>query len=227
MLFIAEIGMNHNGNLNLCFEMIKQAKQAGADIAKFQLGWRDKPGEINCIDEEWLKKLKEWCDYFTIEFMASVITPQAFAMIRKVNPNRYKIASRTLKDNFDFAKEIVRDGKETIVSLGMWDKQTVPFDSRNVKYLWCKSKYPSEPRDLRDLPKDFRNSPYWGYSDHSIGIEVCLLAICRGAKCIEKHFTLDKSSTIIRDHALSATPEEFTIMVNIGRDIEKKLNLGV
>ena len=40
MLFIAEIGMNHNGNLDLCNELIRQAKWAGADIAKFQLGWR-------------------------------------------------------------------------------------------------------------------------------------------------------------------------------------------
>ena len=42
MIFIAEIGMNHNGNFNLCYELIKQAKLSGADIAKFQLGWRDK-----------------------------------------------------------------------------------------------------------------------------------------------------------------------------------------
>ena len=50
MLFIAEIGLNHNGNFDLGCEMIRQAKLAGADIAKFQLGWRDKPGEINRLD---------------------------------------------------------------------------------------------------------------------------------------------------------------------------------
>ncbi len=50
MIFIAEIGMNYNGNFNLCYELIKQAKYSGADIAKFQLGWRDKPGEINQLD---------------------------------------------------------------------------------------------------------------------------------------------------------------------------------
>ena len=42
MIFIAEIGMNHNGNFSLAYELIKRAKLAGADIAKFQLGWRDK-----------------------------------------------------------------------------------------------------------------------------------------------------------------------------------------
>ena len=49
MIFIAEIGLNHNGNLDLCHELIRQAKLAGADIAKFQLGWRAKKDEINHI----------------------------------------------------------------------------------------------------------------------------------------------------------------------------------
>ena len=47
MVFIAEIGLNHNGNFNLCYEMIKQAKNSGADIVKFQLGWRSAKHEIN------------------------------------------------------------------------------------------------------------------------------------------------------------------------------------
>ena len=55
--FIAEIGMNHNGNFDLCFELIKQAKLSGANIVKFQLGWRDKPGEINCINSKIIKQL--------------------------------------------------------------------------------------------------------------------------------------------------------------------------
>ena len=63
MIFIAEIGMNYNGNLDLAFELIKQAKYAGADIAKFQLGWRDGIDEINHIDEEKLKKLNSWCSF--------------------------------------------------------------------------------------------------------------------------------------------------------------------
>ena len=83
------------------------------------------------------------------------------------------------------------------------------------------------PRDLLDLPKNFTESIYDGYSDHSIGIETCLIAISRGAAIIEKHFTLDKTSTVIRDHVLSATPEEFNLMARIGRDIFKKIKIGV
>ena len=228
MLFIAEIGMNHNGNFDLAYELIKQAKFAGADIAKFQLGWRDGPGEINCIDLDMLQTLNKWCDYFEIEFMVSVITEEALELARKVDFNRYKVASRTVRDNIDLVKEIISEGKETIISLGMWDEEKPPIEkTNNIRYLWCKSQYPAEPWDLIDLPKDFTNSIYDGYSDHSIGIEVPLIAISRGAQIIEKHFTLDKSDTTIRDHILSATPYEFSVMVKIGRDIFRKVCLGI
>ena len=110
----------------------------------------------------------------------------------------------------------------------MWDSSKLPFKkNNNINYLWCLSKYPTEPKDLLKFPKKFKNSIYDGYSDHSIGIEMCLLAISRGANIIEKHFTLDKSNTTIRDHALSATPEEFRQMVILGQDIKKKINLGI
>ena len=52
MIFIAEIGMNHNGNMGLIFELVKQASLSGANIAKFQLGWRCGKGEINQLDEK-------------------------------------------------------------------------------------------------------------------------------------------------------------------------------
>ena len=58
----------------------------------------------------------------------------------------------------------------------------------------------------------------------TIGSKACLLAISRGAKIIEKHFTLDKSDNTIRDHALSATPEEFRNLVTLGREINKKIS---
>tara|TARA_Y100000590_G_scaffold470185_1_gene662610 strand:+ start:3682 stop:4368 length:687 start_codon:yes stop_codon:yes gene_type:complete len=228
MLFIAEIGMNHNGNFDLCYELIKQAKLSGADIAKFQLGWRDGDGEINQIDLDVLKFLNKTCDYFDIEFMVSIITEKAFDLAKKINFKRYKIASRTVIDNFELVKKIINEGKETIISLGMWNEESFPITGKkNIKYLWCKSKYPTHPWDLTQLPKDFKNSGFNGYSDHSIGIELPLIAITRGAQIIEKHFTLDKSDTTIRDHSLSANPNEFKLMVNIGRDIHKKIKMGI
>ena len=228
MIFIAEIGMNHNGNFSLAYELIKQAKLAGADIAKFQLGWRDKPGEINQIDRPVLDKLLKWCEYLEIEFMASIISDAAWAMVEDIDFQCYKIASRTVVENPDLVEKILLRGKTTYVSLGFWTGEGVPFSSAsNIKYLWCKSAYPAEPWDIIDMPKNFDETEYSGYSDHTIGIDAAILAITRGAKIIEKHFTLDKSDTTIRDHALSATPDEFATMSQLGRDIYKKLSLGV
>ncbi len=228
MIFIAEIGMNHNGNFNLCYELIKQAKLSGADIAKFQLGWRDKKGEINQINDKIIKDLISWGKHFEIEIMFSIISENAYEMIKKYKMKKFKIASRTVKENFKLAKKIVNFNCITYVSLGMWDKKKLPFpNNKKVKHLWCKSLYPTFNKDLKQFPKKFTENFYAGYSDHTIGIETCLLAISRGAKIIEKHFTLDKSSNVIRDHALSATPEEFRQLVNLGREIEKKINLNI
>jgi N,N'-diacetyllegionaminate synthase len=228
MIFIAEIGLNHNGNFGLAYELIRQAKLAGADIAKFQLGWRQKPEEINHITPEILAQLKRWSNYLEIELMFSVFTPEAYDLVKPFDLSRYKIASRTVKDNPDLVQRIVSEGKPTIISLGMWDGPELPCaGAPNISYLWCRSKYPCEPWDLVGLPKEFNGSPYQGYSDHTIGIDSALLAIARGATIIEKHFTLDKSDTTIRDHALSATPDEFRQMTVWGREMHRKLQLGV
>ena len=91
----------------------------------------------------------------------------------------------------------------------------------NGDYLWCVSKYPAFPEDIRNMPENFIDSGYSGFSDHTHGIAASLIAIARGAKVIERHFTLDKSDSTIRDHAVSSTPDEFKEMVQHGREIAK------
>ncbi len=225
MLFVAEIGLNHDGNFDLAYELIREAKYAGADIAKFQFGWRDRPDEINFIDEKRAEQLKHWCDYWDIEMMASIITPEALELAHHIRLDRYKIASRTVVDKPELCKRILSEGKETFISLGMWDKNEFPFGEPNEKlhYIYCLSKYPSYPEDMRGMPKIFNPHEFYGYSDHMHGIEACLLAISRGALYIEKHFTLNKTSQVIRDHVLSATPDEFKQLTEIGRRMHKLL----
>jgi sialic acid synthase SpsE len=228
MLFIAEIGLNHNGNWGLCQELIRQASRAGADVAKFQLGWRAGANEINHITPERLAQVKRWCDYYGIELMCSIFTAEAYAMVRPLDLPRYKIASRTVRDDPALVREIAAEGRTTLISLGMWDGPGLPLEkAANIRYLWCRSRYPCEPHELVGMPPDFRTTPFDGYSDHAIGIEAALLAIARGASIVEKHFTLDKSDTTIRDHALSATPDEFRTLVQCGRDLHRLLQSGV
>lgn len=232
MIFISEIGMNYNANFNLIYEMIRQSKLAGADICKFQLGWKDKPGEINELNLEKIQKIVEWCEYFSIEPMFSIISANAYKVFKKLNLKKIKIASRSLKYDYKLVEKIVNENtdKKIFLSLGMWEKKNKPFNQKNIKYLYCKSNYPTFNEDvLGSFPKTFGQNKdlFYGYSDHFIGIEACLIAITRGAKIIEKHFTLDKSENIIRDHALSATPDEFKTLVNLGREIHRKITAGI
>lgn len=204
--------------------MIKQAKLAGASIAKFQFGWRNTPEEINFIDQKRAELLKQWCDYWEIEMMASIITEEAFELARHINLNRYKIASRTVVDNPDLCHRILSEDKETFVSLGMWQGLDFPFgkpDKKKIRYIFCRSKYPTYPNDLVDFPDAFHPKEFYGYSDHMHGIEACLLAIARGALFIEKHFTLNKTSQVIRDHILSASPFEFKQLTELGNSLSK------
>ena len=217
IIFVAEIGMNSDGNFNLNYELIRQAKLSGADIAKFQVGWRGHKDEINYMNEERLLQLKEWCNQFDIELMVSIFNAESLDLVRKVGISRYKIASRTVIDDPQLCKEIILDGKEVFISLGMWNEKKMPFEGENIKYLYCKSKYPTRYHDLNDFPKSF--NIFYGYSDHLMGIEGCILAISRGAQLIEKHFTLNKTSQVIGDHALSAVPEEFKVLTSLGRDL--------
>lgn len=228
MIFVSEIGLNHNGNFNLCYELIKQSKLSGANIAKFQLGWRGKKDEINYMDKNRIKQLIDWGKYFEIEIMFSIFNEESLSLIKQFDLKSYKIASRTVIDDFLLAKKIIDQKKTTYVSLGMWNKKSLPFKKNNkIKYMWCKSTYPNMMKDLKNFPKDFNKSPFEGFSDHTVGIETSLLAISRGAKVIEKHFTLNKSDTTIRDHALSATPDEFQLLTNFGKDIFKRLSNGI
>ena len=228
MLFIAEIGLNHNGNFGLIPELIRQAANAGAGIAKFQLGWRAGPGEMNQLTASELGMIIESCDYYGIEPMFSIMTKEALNLAKEFNFKRYKIASRSVVDSPELVEEIIAEGKETIISLGFWNEKVMPFKNKiNVKYLFCIAKYPCLPSQIKGFPKDFTKTHFSGYSDHTLGIETALLAIARGAEIIEKHFTLDKSDTTIRDHVLSATPDEFSQLVYLGNSIKKNLDLGI
>ena len=223
MIFIAEIGLNHDGNFNLAYDLIREAKAAGASIAKFQFGWRNKPDEINFIDQDRARKLKDWCDYWEIEMMASIITEDALDLAHHIGLKRYKIASRTVVDKPELCTRLLAEGKETFVSLGMWTGDAFPFGppTSTLRYIFCRSVYPTEPRDLVNLPSRFADAGYYGYSDHHQGTSACLLALARGAQFVEKHLTLNKTSTVIRDHVLSATPEEFAELTRVGRPLSR------
>lgn len=228
MKFVAEIGLNHDGNFDIAYELIRKAKQSGANIAKFQFGWRNKPNEINYITEDIALHLKKMCDFQNIEMLASIIDDDGLKLSQKINLKRLKIASRTVMDRPDLCKKILAENKEVYCSLGFWKSKNFPFGKPNekLKYIFCISKYPTYPDSINELPNEFNIENYYGYSDHTHGIATPIIAINRGAQFIEKHFTLNKTSQVIRDHILSATPDEFADLVKYGSEINKILNFN-
>ena len=213
VIWCAEIGSMHKGDKSLAFEMIRQAKDAGATIAKFQFGWPESD-PLRHVDF-WAQDMADWCDHFDIELMASIWSLDGLEAARSVGMKRYKIAHQKA-DDAELVAAVLADGKETFISSGNFSYH------ENVKMLYCIPNYPTYPADFA-LPQAFcGGSDYYGYSDHSHGIEPCLLAVARGARYIEKHFTLDKTETL-RDNAFSATPAEFSELVRIGSGIARLL----
>lgn len=224
--FIAEIGLNHNGNLGLIPELIRQASFASANYAKFQLGWRSKPGEINHLDKDTLLLIHRICDFYNIQPLFSVFDSQSWELLKSVShPSIVKIASRTLIDDFTLVKSISDQTNTLLVSTGMTDKSPKEFpDLRNAYFLWCQSLYPLLPFAIADFPREFSTDSHIGISDHSLGLSLSLLAASRGSLVFERHFTLDKSDITIRDHSLSLTPEEFRILVSEVKQIHSLLD---
>jgi sialic acid synthase SpsE len=233
MEIIAEIGQNHNGDLNLAFELIHAAKENGADVAKFQLYDAKKLFtkknntwyRYNCqteIKQQDLYRLAEECRKLDIEFMASVFDTDRVNWLEKVGVQRYKIASRSVRD-LNLIKRIASTGKPIIVSLGMWDQQSLPEikTAAPIHFLHCISKYPASLEDLKLKQVDFEEK-ISGISDHSIGITAGLVAFSRGARILEKHFTLDKNM-YGPDHSCSMTPEELKVLSDFRHQISQCL----
>ena len=221
MEIIAEIGQNHNGDLELACELIKKAKICGADVAKFQLydakKLFPKEGnewyEYNCKTElsfEDVEKLDRVCKEEEIEFMASVFDTKRISWLEDLNVKRYKIASRSIHEEH-LINAVLETGKPVLISLGMWKQDSFPLYSGNISYLYCISKYPTPLNELDFSKIDFRS--YAGFSDHTEGVVAPITALARGAKIIEKHFTIDKTMHG-PDHSGSMTPEELTEICN-------------
>jgi sialic acid synthase SpsE len=224
---IAEIGQNHNGEMTLAKELIHAAKENGADVAKFQLydaaalfpaegnPWF----EYNCkteLTKDNVAMLAEECRRLEIEFMASAFDPERVAWLDEVGVRRHKLASRSISDR-PLIQAMGAGGKPMLVSLGMWNRPGFPAikSSGRVDYLYCIAKYPTELTDIKFSAVDF--SLWAGFSDHTIGIHAAQVAISRGARILEKHFTLDKKA-YGPDHGGSMSPAELAELNRFRRD---------
>jgi sialic acid synthase SpsE len=224
---IAEIGQNHNGDMELAKTLIREVKKAGADVAKFQL--YDAKNLFSKENNPWyeynlstelskndLMMLVDECEKENIEFMASVFDEERIHWLEEVGVKRYKIASRSIFDQ-NLISGLVKTKKPIIASLGHWKEAKFPeINASKVDYLYCVSNYPTELKELKFGSIDFKR--YSVFSDHTIGISATQIAIARGARIIEKHFTLDKSM-YGPDHLCSMDAVELKQICHFRNDI--------
>ena len=230
MEIIAEIGQNHNGDMGLALEMIHCAKENGADAVKFQLydARRLFPRvnnpwfEYNCkteLSRDQVVRLAKNCKAAKIEFLASVFDVDRIRWLEDVEVKRHKLASRSIYDK-ELLANLCRTKKPLLVSLGMWKGKKFPVirPASRVQFLYCVSKYPAKLSDMHIEDVDF--SSYAGLSDHTVGISTAVAAFARGARIIEKHFTLNKRM-YGPDHKCSMTPDELKALHRFREDLRR------
>lgn len=232
MEIIAEIGQNHNGDMVLARELIQAAKAGGADAAKFQLydarklfSKTNNPWfKYNCkteLSREQTEILAGECRSAKIEFLASAFDAERVGWLEDIGVKRHKLASRSISDKALLSR-LCSTGKPLLVSLGMWKGSKFPYMRMKgkVDYLYCVSKYPAALSDIDLDNVDFAR--YAGFSDHTIGITAAMAAFARGARIVEKHFTLDKKM-YGPDHQGSMTPDELKALHLFRKDLRRML----
>jgi N,N'-diacetyllegionaminate synthase len=233
VFIIAEIGVNHDGDLDKAKRLIDAAKAAGADAAKFQYFsshklWRDERIKHLELRFSEFVILHNYCQRAGIEFMATPFGVEEVILLRQL-VKRWKIASGCITRMPIL--DAVRDTQlPVILSTGMATMKEIAQAEQvlwdgDLTLLHCTSAYPCPINEVNllamlELRDTFRTRV--GYSDHTKGITVAIAAAAMGAEVIEKHLTLDCAAEG-PDHAASIEPDEFRVMVSAIRTVEEAL----
>ncbi len=240
---VAEIGINHNGDLNIAKKLIDMAVFAGCDAVKFQKRTielvytpeelakpRENPfgptnGDLKRGLEFGKKEYNEidkYCKRRGIMWFASPWDIKSVDFLEEFDVPCYKIASPCLTDD-KLLRYVRSKGKQIIMSTGMSTIKQIKhavkvLGEKNLILLHCTSTYPSQPKELNLnvipwMKKTF-NCPI-GYSGHEVGIAPPLMAVLLGACLVERHITLDRTMWG-SDHAASLEPNGLNKVV---RDI--------
>ena len=239
---VAEIGINHGGDLDKAIKLIDEAKSAGANAVKMQSYLTEKRVAVDSPlfkilkDSELSFDQQESCikhgKNIGITIFSTPFDDESVDFLESVNCPAYKIASFDTV-NHSLLRKVASTKKPVIMSTGMtnvkelgdaWKSLGGKDDGSGCELalLHCISSYPTPSKEanlsLINLLKSYHSGPV-GYSDHTIGVEIPVMAVASGAKIIEKHFTLNTQDEG-PDHALSADPSTLTEMVKNIRRME-------
>lgn len=218
---IAEIGINHNGSLEIAKKLIDAAHESGCDAVKFQKRTvevvytaeelakpRENPfgptnGDLKRGLEFGLKEYKEidaYCRSKGIAWFASCWDEKSVDFIDQFNPPCYKIASASLTDS-SLLKYHRAKGRPIILSTGMSDMKMIEdavkiLGTEDLLIMHCTSTYPSKPEELNLRGITTLREKYdvpIGYSGHEVGLYTTFAAVVLGASAVERHITLDRA----------------------------------
>lgn len=252
---IAEIGINHNGDMDIAKNLIDVAVIAKCDIVKFQKRTVDKVYTKEYLDgprtspwgntqraqkeglefnEKEYDEIDKYCKEKGIDWIASAWDIGSQKFLQRYNLKYNKVASAMLTD-YELLEEIADEGRYTFISTGMStygeiDKAVEIFKNKNCPFelMHCNSTYPMKNEDANLLMIKELSEKYKckvGYSGHETGRLVSVCAVTLGATSIERHITLDKTM-YGSDQSSSIEPDELFKLVKEIRQIKAILGSG-
>jgi len=252
---VAEIGINHNGDIETAKDMIYKAKDTGVDAVKFQKRtpelcvpedqrhlMRETPwGYISYMEyrENMEFERKEYeiinalCRELEIDWFVSVWDEPSVDFMETFSPICYKVPSASLTD-LNLLKKIKTTNRPIILSTGMSTfeqirKSVEVTGLENLIITHSTSSYPCDPAELNlkmiETLKQNFDCPI-GYSGHEVGLITSVVAVALGASLIERHFTLDRAMWG-SDQSASVEPGGFRRLVKYIRVTEMALGDGV
>jgi N-acetylneuraminate synthase len=251
---IAEVGINHNGDIDLAKRLISVAVAAGCDAVKFQkrtvdIVYSEKElatpranpfGETNGdlkrgleFGEDDFAEISSFCKQVKIDWFVSPWDEKSVDFMQPFNPPVYKVASASLTDD-NLLRHIRATGKPVIASTGMStyaeiDHAVEVLGKENLILMHTTSTYPAkyEQLNLRAIPAMAeRYGIPIGYSGHETGIPTSVAAAVLGACCVERHITMDRAMWG-SDQAASLEPNGISRLVRDIRLCEQSMGDGV
>jgi N-acetylneuraminate synthase len=253
---VAEIGINHNGSLEIAKEMIDVAARSGVNAVKFQKRtpelcvppeqrsqMRETPwGYISYLDYRYkveferaeYDEINRYCKEKGITWFASVWDIPSITFLEPYNPVCYKLPSACLTDH-ELLKRVRQTGRPMIVSTGMSTSEQIhaaikEIGQENLLITHTTSTYPCEPDELNLRVIQTLRKEFQnvpiGYSGHEVGLIPSAVAVALGACLVERHITLDRAMWGT-DQAASVEPGGLEKLVKYLRVTEASLGDGV
>lgn len=255
IFIIGEIGINHNGDINIAKKLIDIAQEAGADAVKFQKrtidlvytqefldGPRESSwGTTQREQKEGLEfgfdeytEIDKYCKSKGIEWFASAWDLESQKFLNQFNLKHNKIASAMIVYD-DLLQAVASEGKHTFISTGMTTEEDIKkaveiFQNANCPFelMHCISTYPMKDEDANLNGINTLRDKYncdVGYSGHEVGLAVSYAAAALGITSLERHITLDRSM-YGSDQSASVEPAGFRMLVGATRKIEEAMGNG-